>query len=83
MDAYIDYLRQANEARLSELRREADQYRLVRSLRSTEKSGRSWFALSARLRARAARRVAARPVPKPVRLPRPMPAADEDMQRIA
>ena len=84
MDAYCDYVRQLTEARLTELRREADEYRLVRSLTASRASRGS--GLGARLRRRAERRAAAKPIAAPVRLPRPMTAPapfDEDVRRTA
>ncbi len=38
MDAYIEVLRLQHDAKLAELRREAEQYRLVRSLASGHRS---------------------------------------------
>ncbi|MGH9223741.1 MAG: hypothetical protein ACRD2W_08125 [Acidimicrobiales bacterium] len=84
MDAYYDYVKTVTEARLAELRREADEHRLARSLAANaNRTGRSRFGIGARLRARAARRASGRPMARPVRLPRPMPATDEHLRRTA
>ena len=81
MDAYIDYLRQAAESRLTGLRQEAANDSLARSLKTTRPS--CWSGLAARFTRRAPRRAAAPTPPMPVRLPDPMAAETVDLRRIA
>jgi len=76
MDAYSDYLLQLSEQRLADLRREATEARLARSLAANGGSrARRGSGLRARLAGRSARRAPAGPMPVPVPLPRSEPDA--------
>ena len=76
MDAYCDYLRQTAETKLTDLRREAAQERLARSLTATKKAERSWFS-------RRPRRTATAPMQAPVRVLRPTSVTDGELRRSA
>jgi len=85
-DFEYHYVKRLTDARLADLRREAVEYRLARSLRA----GRAGLAarFGARLRARTARRSAASgamagEVAKPVQLARPSLVTDEELRRSA